>query len=75
MKYAKILNECDFEMYLQKHNLMEITTAGRRITTKGGEYLKTLPEEYRPALTISEKIEGLTNSVKDALNKKELTTT
>ena len=65
----------DFEMYLQKHNLMEITTAGRRITTKGGEYLKTLPEEYRPALTISEKIEGLTNSVKDALNKKELTTT
>ena len=30
----------DFEMYLQKHNLMEITTEGRAITGKGKKYLK-----------------------------------
>ena len=30
----------DFEMYLQKHNLMEITTEGRAITAKGKTYLK-----------------------------------
>jgi len=30
----------DFEMYLQKHNLMEITTEGRGITAKGKNYLK-----------------------------------
>jgi len=32
----------DFELYLQKHNLMEITTTGRSITAKGLEYLKVL---------------------------------
>ena len=32
----------DFEMYLQKSNLMEITTAGRKITAKGKEYLDGL---------------------------------
>ena len=32
----------DFELYLQKHNLMEITTTGRAITAKGLEYLKNL---------------------------------
>ena len=32
----------DFEIYLQKHSLMEITTAGRNITAKGLEYLKKL---------------------------------
>jgi Holliday junction resolvasome RuvABC ATP-dependent DNA helicase subunit len=32
----------DFEMYLQKHNLMDITTSGRSITAKGLSYLKTL---------------------------------
>ncbi len=32
----------DFELYLQKHNLMEITTTGRSITSKGLEYLKDL---------------------------------
>ena len=32
----------DFEIYLQKHSLMEITTAGRNITAKGLEYLKEL---------------------------------
>jgi Holliday junction resolvasome RuvABC ATP-dependent DNA helicase subunit len=32
----------DFELYLQKHNLMEITTTGRSITARGLEYLKEL---------------------------------
>jgi|TARA_B100001971_G_C18230150_1_gene563360 Holliday junction DNA helicase RuvB len=32
----------DFEIYLQKHSLMDITTAGRNITAKGTEYLKKL---------------------------------
>tara|TARA_R100000008_G_C3577147_1_gene165994 strand:+ start:773 stop:1741 length:969 start_codon:yes stop_codon:yes gene_type:complete len=35
----------DFEMYLQKHNLMEITTEGRAITTKGKKYLKSFQKE------------------------------
>jgi len=30
----------DFELYLQKHNLMEIKTSGRSITAKGLKYLK-----------------------------------
>jgi Holliday junction resolvasome RuvABC ATP-dependent DNA helicase subunit len=30
----------DFELYLMKHSLMEITTAGRTLTTKGMDYLK-----------------------------------
>ena len=32
----------DFELYLQKHNLMDITTTGRSITAKGLEYLNNL---------------------------------
>ena len=32
----------DFEIYLQKHSLMDITTAGRNITAKGLKYLKKL---------------------------------
>ena len=32
----------DFEIYLQKHSLMDITTAGRNITAFGLEYLKKL---------------------------------
>jgi Holliday junction resolvasome RuvABC ATP-dependent DNA helicase subunit len=32
----------DSEMYLQKHDLMEITTTGRIITSKGLQYLKEL---------------------------------
>ena len=32
----------DFEIYLQKHSLMEITTAGRNITAKGLDYLKSI---------------------------------
>ena len=35
----------DFEMYLQKSNLMEISTAGRKITSKGKEYLDELETE------------------------------
>jgi len=31
----------DFELYIQKHDLMEITTAGRAITPKGMKYLKS----------------------------------
>lgn len=34
----------DFEIYLQKNSLMEITTAGRALTKKGLDYLKNLPE-------------------------------
>ena len=32
----------DFEMYLQKHNLMEIGRAGRSVTKKGHDYLTDL---------------------------------
>ena len=32
----------DFELYLQKHNLMDITTGGRSITVDGQRYLKEL---------------------------------
>ena len=32
----------DFEIYLQKNSLMEITTAGRSLTKKGMDYLKNL---------------------------------
>ena len=35
----------DFEMYLQKHNLMEITTEGRGITAKGKKYLKSYEKD------------------------------
>lgn len=38
----------DYEMYLQRHGLMEITTAGREITARGLEYVRALdglPEE------------------------------
>ena len=34
----------DFEMYLQKMDLMQITTAGRAITKKGKDYLESLEE-------------------------------
>jgi Holliday junction resolvasome RuvABC ATP-dependent DNA helicase subunit len=34
----------DFEMYLQKTDLMEITTSGRALTSKGHKYLKGLSE-------------------------------
>ncbi len=32
----------DYEMYLQKHALMEISTSGRQISPKGLEYLRSL---------------------------------
>jgi Holliday junction resolvasome RuvABC ATP-dependent DNA helicase subunit len=34
----------DFELYLQKHDLMEISTSGRALTKKGQDYLKALDE-------------------------------
>ena len=36
----------DFELYLQKHNLMEISTAGRNLTEKGHLYLKALDKNH-----------------------------
>ena len=42
-----LTKECvqrDFEIYLQKNNLMEITTAGRALTKTGHEYLKKMEE-------------------------------
>ena len=41
----------DFEMYLQKHSLMEITTNGRSITPKGQKYLKDLDKESKSTRT------------------------
>ena len=41
----------DFEMYLQKHSLMEITTNGRSITPKGQEYLKDLDRDSKSTRT------------------------
>jgi Holliday junction resolvasome RuvABC ATP-dependent DNA helicase subunit len=35
----------DYEMYLQKHGLMEISTTGRIITAKGLEYLKAMDKQ------------------------------
>jgi len=32
----------DFELYIQKHSLMEINTGGRSLTSKGHDYLKEL---------------------------------
>ena len=32
----------DYELYLQKNDLMEITTSGRNITPQGKEYLETM---------------------------------
>jgi len=32
----------DFELYIQKHGLMEINTGGRSLTSKGHDYLKEL---------------------------------
>jgi Holliday junction resolvasome RuvABC ATP-dependent DNA helicase subunit len=34
----------DFELYLQKHDLMEISTAGRALTKKGQDYLKEVED-------------------------------
>jgi len=38
----------DFELYIQKHNLMEITTGGRSLTSAGHKYLKDLDGEVKP---------------------------
>lgn len=44
----------DFEIYLQKHSLMEITTAGRNITAKGLDYLKLIDSDNSDYSTPSE---------------------
>ena len=41
---SKACLQRDFEMYLQKMNLMEITTAGRAINSCGQKYLEALAE-------------------------------
>lgn len=38
----------DFEMYLQKMDLMQITTAGRAITKMGRDYLDEMPKDEPP---------------------------
>jgi Holliday junction resolvasome RuvABC ATP-dependent DNA helicase subunit len=38
----------DFELYIQKHNLMEITTGGRSLTSTGHKYLKDLDSKVKP---------------------------
>ena len=38
----------DFELYIQKHNLMEITTGGRCLTMAGHNYLKDLDSKVKP---------------------------
>ena len=35
----------DFEIYLQKHDLMQISTNGRELTSKGQDYLKDYDAE------------------------------
>ena len=46
----------DFEMYLQKMNLMEISTAGRAITGKGKDYLEDY-EKLKEEVKIKEPVE------------------
>ena len=46
----------DFEMYLQKHTLMEITTNGRTITPKGQKYIKELDAKLSGKATIRIKL-------------------
>ena len=38
----------DFELYIQKHNLMEITTGGRTLTSVGHKYLEDLDSKVKP---------------------------
>ena len=38
----------DFELYIQKHNLMEIATGGRSLTSAGHKYLKDLDSKVKP---------------------------
>jgi Holliday junction resolvasome RuvABC ATP-dependent DNA helicase subunit len=38
----------DFELYIQKHNLMEINTGGRSLTSVGHKYLKDLDSKVKP---------------------------
>ncbi len=45
-----------FEMYLQKMNLMQITTAGRAITKEGKDYLDNLPNEEQPKKVVHKAV-------------------
>ena len=38
----------DFELYIQKHNLMEIATGGRSLTSVGHKYLEDLDSKVKP---------------------------
>lgn len=49
----------DYELYLQKHGLMEITTTGRNLTPQGYEYLKAIDK-----LLAEGKARGLTEPPK-----------
>ena len=45
-----LTKECiqrDYELFLQKQHLMEITTGGRRLTSKGKEYVDSLDKEMK----------------------------
>jgi Holliday junction resolvasome RuvABC ATP-dependent DNA helicase subunit len=45
-----LTKECiqrDYELFLQKQHLMEITTGGRRLTSKGKEYVDELDKEMK----------------------------
>jgi len=50
----------DFEMYLQKHSLMEITTSGRSITPRGQKYLKDLDASTRKSTPVRIKLPKVT---------------
>ena len=38
----------DFELYIQKHNLMQIATGGRSLTSVGHKYLEDLDSKVKP---------------------------
>ena len=56
----------DFEMYLQKMDLMQITTAGRAITKKGKDYL----DELDKVKEVAEVEETKTKAIKKVMSLK-----
>ena len=56
----------DFEMYLQKMDLMQITTAGRAITKKGKDYL----DELDKVKEVAEEQETKTKAIKKVMRLK-----
>jgi len=56
----------DFEMYLQKMDLMQITTAGRAITKKGKDYL----DELDKVKEVAEVEETKTKAIKKVMRLK-----